>query len=66
LLIHDDGLGFSPNTPAATDGVRHLGLVSMRERADKVNGTLSVESVVGGGTTIRVVVPLEEGAGWVA
>ncbi|HQV28696.1 MAG TPA: histidine kinase [Thermoflexales bacterium] len=66
LLIHDDGLGFSPDSPSAMDGARHLGLVSMRERADKVNATLSVESAAGKGTTIRVVVPIEEGSGWVA
>ena len=66
LWIRDDGHGFNPNTPTASDGARHLGLVSMRERADKVSGTLSVESEPGGGTTIRVVVPLDEGAGWVA
>ncbi len=66
LRIHDDGVGFDPSSPAATDGARHLGLVSMRERADKVNATLSVESGAGVGTTIRVVVPLEEGAGWKA
>ena len=66
LWIRDDGHGFNPSMPAASDGARHLGLVSMRERADKVNGTLSVESEPGGGTTIRVLVPLDEGAGWVA
>jgi signal transduction histidine kinase len=31
----------------------------MRERAERLGGSLAVESSLGAGTTVRVVVPLE-------
>ncbi len=51
LEVHDDGSGFDPT--ASTDG--GFGLVSMRERAEAVGGTLHVRSVPGSGTTVRMV-----------
>jgi signal transduction histidine kinase len=54
LIVEDDGAGFDP---AAVDGAR-LGLVGMRERVALVDGSLIVESAPGGGTTLRVTVPL--------
>ena len=54
LIVEDDGVGFDP---AAVDGAR-LGLVGMRERVALVDGSLTVESAQGGGTTLRVTVPL--------
>ena len=59
LCIVDDGRGFdvSPTTrQAVRDG--HLGLVGMRERLDRVGGTLSISSTVGRGTTIKCLVPI--------
>jgi signal transduction histidine kinase len=54
LLVEDDGAGFEPaHVPS-----ERLGLVGMRERVALVNGTLTVESAPGGGTTLRVTVPL--------
>jgi signal transduction histidine kinase len=53
LEIADDGAGF--DTDATSAG--RLGLASMRERAAAVGGRLSVTSVPGGGTTVRLVVP---------
>lgn len=55
LVIRDSGRGFDSET--AMQG-RGLGLVSMRERVRLVNGTIAVESMVDGGTTIHVRVPL--------
>ena len=62
LVIEDDGRGFEQ--PAARrDAVSGgLGLISMRERAALVGGELEIESVVGRGTTLRVVVPLPPAA----
>jgi signal transduction histidine kinase len=37
--------------------VNGLGLVSMRERAERVGGRLTLESVPAGGTSVRIVVP---------
>lgn len=49
--IRDDGRGFDPH--AGPDG--GYGLVSMRERAEAVGGTLQVSSRSGSGTTVRMV-----------
>jgi signal transduction histidine kinase/ligand-binding sensor domain-containing protein len=59
LTIADDGCGFDAGAPATTRTDReHFGLVTMRERAENVGGTLRIESVAGGGTTVRAI------AGW--
>jgi PAS domain S-box-containing protein len=50
LTIEDDGKGFDPAVPT-----RGFGLVSMRERATALGGTFTVDSRVGGGTRIEVV-----------
>ncbi|WP_225100732.1 GAF domain-containing sensor histidine kinase [Streptomyces sp. CoH27] len=55
LRVSDDGSGFDPR--AVRHAGRHLGLVSMRDRASGVGGTLTVESVPGKGTTIEMEVP---------
>jgi signal transduction histidine kinase len=52
LEVADDGLGFDPAT--ATPG---LGLVSMRERAERLGGQLAVTHGDGGGTVVRLVAP---------
>jgi signal transduction histidine kinase len=54
LIVEDDGVGFDP---AAVDRER-LGLVGMRERVALVDGSLTMESALGQGTTLRVMVPL--------
>lgn len=56
LAIVDDGAGFTPGELGTwrTDG-EHFGLVTMRERAEKVGGSLTVESAPGRGTTVRTV-----------
>jgi len=50
LEIKDDGQGFDPQESFPG----HLGLHSMRERAEKLGGNFQVESTPGQGTTIRV------------
>jgi signal transduction histidine kinase len=54
--IADDGIGFDPE--ARTIRSRHLGLTSMRERAQAAGGTCTIASSPGAGTTVRVEVPL--------
>jgi signal transduction histidine kinase len=57
LTIKDDGVSFDPgHHPARRKG--GLGLLSMRERAAYVGGTLTVKSVRGAGTEIAVRIPL--------
>ena len=54
LTIRDDGRGFDPSINAP-DG--HFGLQGIRERANKMQAGLDIESTPGEGTMIRVVVP---------
>ncbi|MGW6707731.1 GAF domain-containing sensor histidine kinase [Streptomyces sp. NPDC054956] len=55
LRVSDDGSGFSP--PTVRRAGRHLGLVSMRDRAAGVGGRLTVHSEPDAGTTIELEVP---------
>ena len=57
LMIKDSGIGFEPGTAARGRG---LGLISMRERINLLNGTLSIESRPMRGTTIRAIVPASD------
>jgi signal transduction histidine kinase len=56
LEVTDDGGGFDPHARAIS--ARRLGLVSMRERAAEAGGVLTIESVIGTGTTVRAEVPV--------
>ncbi len=56
LLIEDDGRGFGDFTPAMTEASGHIGLASMRERAEVIHGKLSIESSRRG-TVVKVRVP---------
>ena len=54
-IVEDDGVGFDANM---NQGERHLGLLGMRERAELLNGTLTVESDPAHGTSIFIEIPL--------
>jgi signal transduction histidine kinase len=54
LEVQDDGAGFDPS--ASFPG--HLGLQSMRERAERLGGSLDITSTPGQGTRIRATLPL--------
>ncbi|HEU5080591.1 MAG TPA: ATP-binding protein [Opitutaceae bacterium] len=57
LSVRDDGCGFDPaNVLGRAAG--HFGLRSLRGRAAKVHGELTIESTVGKGTTVSLRVPL--------
>jgi GAF domain-containing protein len=53
LDVRDNGRGFDPG--GSFPG--HLGLRSMRERVERLGGTLSIESAPGQGAAIRVRIP---------
>lgn len=55
LRVRDDGRGFEPT--AVRRAGRHLGLVSMRDRAAGAGGRLTVDSAPGKGTVIEMEVP---------
>jgi signal transduction histidine kinase len=56
LAIIDDGVGFVPDE-IRSKTVGHFGLRGMRARAEKIGGTLVIESMPGAGTVVRIVVP---------
>ncbi len=56
--VEDDGVGFIPGKYLhATEDLRGVGLLSMRERIALVGGKLTIESTPGRGTLIRAEVP---------
>ncbi|HEX5896833.1 MAG TPA: ATP-binding protein [Thermoleophilaceae bacterium] len=57
LRVADDGHGFDQNGPPAAGEPGHLGLASMRERAELLDGTLDIESSELG-TRVLVLAPL--------
>jgi signal transduction histidine kinase len=61
MSIEDDGCGFSPRQTTENNGRRHLGLISMHERAAIVGGQLDVYSAPGQGTAVKVLIPVASG-----
>lgn len=53
--VEDDGVGFPPGQSPSG----HFGLDIMRERAEAIGGTLSVQSLPGRGTEVCVWVPIQ-------
>lgn len=52
--IHDDGVGLCPGSSTRET----FGLVSMRERAERLGATLEVSGTPNLGTTVRLVIPI--------
>jgi PAS domain S-box-containing protein len=55
LTVRDEGVGLPASRLKAGAGI---GIMGMRERANLVNGTVSIESQLGEGTEVTVAVPL--------
>lgn len=58
LLVADDGRGFGPETRERRRAEGHLGLSLVEELAQQAGGKLTVDSREGGGTRVRLEVPL--------
>jgi two-component system NarL family sensor kinase len=58
LRVADDGHGFDGNNPVSGGEPGHLGLASMRERAELMDGRLEIESS-DRGTRVLVLAPLQ-------
>ncbi len=54
-IIEDDGVGFDTR---AHRGERHLGLLGMRERAELLRGSVTIESEQGRGTGVFIEIPV--------
>lgn len=53
LTVRDDGRGFDQQHAAAKERQGHFGLRGMRERAERLGGTVSITSTRGTGTTVE-------------
>ncbi len=51
-MVEDNGVGFVPGAVQRSN--EHIGLLGLRERAEALGGTLTIESTPGAGTTILV------------
>ncbi len=56
IEIHDDGRGFEYDKSSKT---KSFGLIGIQERALMLNGEAAILSTLGGGTLIRVTIPLK-------
>lgn len=59
MTIEDNGIGFSREKTELTEG---FGLLSMRERAEKMGGTFAITGQPGCGTRVMVTVPDNHGS----
>ena len=57
VTVQDDGVGFLPGSQRSG-----LGLLGIEERVQELEGKVTIESLRGKGTTVRVQIPVEEGA----
>jgi two-component system, NarL family, sensor kinase len=57
VRVRDDGVGFDPVVATGTVRPGHIGLVSLRERAEALGGALTLESAPGTGTVATVTIP---------
>jgi two-component system NarL family sensor kinase len=61
LEVADNGCSFHPEHAVEAQKNGRLGLVSMRERAEMLGGTLVIHAEPGNGTVVRATVPLAAG-----
>jgi two-component system NarL family sensor kinase len=57
VRVRDDGVGFNPVEATGTVRAGHIGLASLRERAEALGGALTLESTPGAGTVATVTIP---------
>jgi len=54
VSLKDNGMGFR-KSKLVTDGGHHLGLIGLKDRIESLGGTFSVNSELGVGTALKVV-----------
>ena len=60
ITVKDNGPGFIPGQ-AVNDNMSHVGLENVRERLKRISGgRLVINSVIGEGTTVKIVIPKEK------
>ena len=58
VSVSDDGKGFEPSKEEHDSVMKHVGLRGIRERAIALRGTLTINSTLGVGTTVKLELPL--------
>jgi signal transduction histidine kinase len=58
LSVEDDGRGFVPGPARRAEDKRHFGLRILHDLAQDAGGTLTIDSKPGGGTRVRIEVPV--------
>lgn len=58
IEVRDDGHGF--DAAEGEPGEMHVGLRIMRERAERIGATVSVDAVPGAGTCVRLALPVQQ------
>jgi PAS domain S-box-containing protein len=59
ITLTDDGHGFDTSHLEGSDG-SHFGLIFMRERMEQIGGSMKIDSIPGGGTVLKLDVPIRE------
>ena len=57
IILKDDGVGFR-KSQLTNDG-KHLGLIGLKDRIESLGGKLGVDSKLGVGTTLRLIITLD-------
>src|SRR5215210_711638 len=63
VRVHDDGDGFEVPSPEAASGGGHIGILSMRERAEAAGGRFALRTSPGAGTVVDFWMPEPNGRG---
>jgi signal transduction histidine kinase len=59
IIVTDNGCGFElATTEASTLYLEHVGIMGMKERAELLGGSLTIESIPGKGTTVCLKLPV--------
>ena len=58
--VMDDGRGFDASAPGTEEG--HVGLAIMRERAQRIGGSIRVKSNLDAGTEVTLTLPIVQEA----
>lgn len=61
IVVKDDGRGIAPGKVLDAAARGHMGIVGMRERARALGGDFAIDSHPGGGTAVRVTLPVGRG-----
>ena len=56
--VSDNGCGFDTGAEPA-DGLEHLGLLGMQERAERIGALITISSTPGTGTVVEVIAPVD-------